>query len=159
MLFLLVANLEALGGTGSNILTIMWAIVAYWAIKGKVAEIKLMAAVAFLIQVAFGIFFLYSSGYLSVAYNQDLLLFYLGVAIPAAAWAALFLWARSKDGNRTPPQIPIKSRRQNHNVSKTNYEISTPNSQNNYIKKDPVWVIALTVIGLVLLAGFTFGIL
>ena len=158
MLFLLVANLEALGGAGSNIPTVMWAIVAYWAIKGKVAEIKLIAAFAFLVQVALGILFLYSAGYLSVAYAQDILPFYLGVSIPSAAWAALFFWARSRDGESTPPQGPTLPRKQNFDSVETNDEHYMPASQINSTKRDPLWVVALTIIGLVALAGFMFGI-
>jgi branched-chain amino acid transport system permease protein len=86
------------GRHGVGFVTVLWLIVAYYAIKGNIKAIISTAKVAIAIQVVVGVGFTLWLANDRGAQNLlgDPIIFAISIGIPTLAWVVLFFWAKPK---------------------------------------------------------------
>lgn len=97
-MFIIVFLNAASGGTATSLPTILWALVAFYAIKGDMKSMKGIAKFVSILQLVIGIsFFIILSNDPSMrVYFGDPAVFAIGIGIPTFAWIILYFWASSK---------------------------------------------------------------
>jgi predicted anti-sigma-YlaC factor YlaD len=86
------------GRHGVGFVTVLWSIVAYYAIKGNIKGILSTAKVAIAIQIVVGVGFTLWLANDRSAQNLlgDPIIFAISIGIPTLAWVILFFWAKPK---------------------------------------------------------------
>lgn len=129
-MFAIVLLNAAAGRTGTSFTTVLWALVAFYAITGNVSAIASVAKWISILQIVVGTIFFFV-----LTSNADMQLYFgtpaefvLGIGIPTFVWIALYFWANGK----ATSQLLEPS---NKNTTEINYSSMTKNSQSEAITK------------------------
>jgi hypothetical protein len=96
-MFIIVFLNAASGNTGTSLPTVLWVLVAFYAIKGDMKSIKGVAKFVSILQLVVGsLFFIILSNDPSMRlYFGDPAVFAIGIGVPTGAWIILYFWSNS----------------------------------------------------------------